>query len=229
MKDELPKRIPEPEFCSPEQTNYFFKSNKNADMNTVGKFVSEFLAKTCPSFQGGRVLDLGCGSAALSVCIALHYPGTKVVAVDGCPLMFGAATGLVRKLGMTNRVNVKKAHIPYDDIEEKPHSFDLVFSRSSLHQFRSSMDFWRTAKHYIKPDGNLFVFDFIRPKTKDEAREWVGRRTLPSSPKHHRDAYYSSILAGHRPLEVVSQLKKIGFPGKITIQKTDPIHMVVWK
>lgn len=229
MKDELPRRIPEPEFGSPEQTNFFFKHNKNVDMNTVGKFISGFLAKQCPNFAGGRALEIGCGSSALSVCLALHYPGTKVVAIDGCPLMFGAATGLVRKLGMTNRVNVKKVHVPHDELDEKPYSFDLVFSRSALHQFHNPLDFWRVAKRYLKADGSLFVFDLVRPKIKDDAREWVGRRTHPDCPKHHRDAYYASLLSSYRPAEVADQLKEVGFPGDLKIQQTHPLHMVIWR
>jgi SAM-dependent methyltransferase len=142
--------------------------------------------------------------------------------------MLRFAEELVVKLKLSDRVAIRRAHLPDESFSADPESFDLVFSVSTLHHFADPLGFWRIVKDYAKADGSIHVFDLVRPLNRDDAREWVGRCADWRFPKVHRDGYFRSFLAAFRPDEVEQHLRIVGLEG-VKIEKTDPVHMKIWR
>lgn len=120
---------------------------------------------------GQRVLDLGCGTATLTIMLKQAQPGAEVVGLDGDPEVLaigrakaaqaGAALTLEQGLAMT---------LPYPDA-----SFDCVVTSLVLHHLDTADKERALAEAYrvLKPGGVLYVLDI------GEARGAAGRLVAP--------------------------------------------------
>ena len=74
------ERIPEPELMNePEQARAYAQADF-IESNTL--FVDLFRSRF-PDFHGGRLLDLGCGPADVTLRLATALPGVVIDGVDG--------------------------------------------------------------------------------------------------------------------------------------------------
>src|SRR5204863_7275249 len=84
-----------------------------------------------PEFGAGRVLDLGCGTADVTIRFARAYPKVMIVGVDGSETMLSFGRRAVRAAGLESRITLEKRYLPDTAIETR--SFDALFSNSLLH------------------------------------------------------------------------------------------------
>lgn len=223
MRDRLPKRAPEPEFLSEEEARFHGKINRISLHGGCLDEVAASIEKASPGFSGeGRMLELGCGSAQISVAMALMFPSLRCVAADGDPVMAEQAEELVRGMGLDSRIEVRKAHVPHEDLGT---GYDLVMSRSTLHHFQDPLDFWRVVRRAAGEEGSIHVFDLCRPLRISDALAIVEDRSR-SFPEFHKKSYLRSFLAAYRPAEVARQLATVGLKG-CTIRGLVPSHMAV--
>lgn len=223
MRDRLPKRTPESEFLSEEEARFHGRINRITLHAGHLDAVAEAIGKACQGFRGkGRMLELGCGSAQMSVAMALRFPSLRCVAADGDPVMVEQARELVRGMGLDSRIEVRKAHVPHDDLGT---GYDLVMSRSTLHHFQDPLDFWRVVRRAAGEEGSIHVFDLCRPLRISDALAIVEVRSR-SFPEFHKKSYLRSFLAAYRPAEVARQLATVGLKG-CTIRGLVPSHMAV--
>ena len=110
---------------------------------------------------GHRVLDLGCGTATLTVLIKRLHPGAEVVGLDGDQEILEIARAKVARAGLDIALEQGMAFaLPYP-----VSSFDRVLSSMVFHHLtrenkaRTLQEVFRV----LRPGGELHVVDFGRP------------------------------------------------------------------
>lgn len=112
--------------------------------------------------NGHRVLDLGCGTATLTLLIKSIHPEAKVWGLDGDPRILKIARKKVEKAGIEITLNEGMSYeLPYPD-----ESFDRVLSSLFFHHLTSE-DKERTlheVRRVLRAGGELHVADFGKPQ-----------------------------------------------------------------
>lgn len=108
-----------------------------------------------------RILDLGCGTATLTILIKGAHPEADVVGLDGDPRILKVARAKVASAGLNITLDYGMAYeLPYPD-----NSFDRVFSSLLFHHLtqenknRTAKETFRVLRH----GGELHVADFGKP------------------------------------------------------------------
>lgn len=105
-----------------------------------------------------RVLDLGCGTASLTLLIKKTHAEAEVVALDGDPKVLGIARQKVAKAGLEVAVDLGMAfELPYSD-----DSFDRVLSSLLFHHLtrENKIRTLREVFRVLRPSGELHVADW---------------------------------------------------------------------
>jgi ubiquinone/menaquinone biosynthesis C-methylase UbiE len=106
----------------------------------------EFMVATAGLGEGGRALEVGCGTGQLTGQLARR--GCDVTAIDIGPSMVAGAR---RRLG---RASVRFAVVSFEDFEGDDGSFDLVVSATAFHWVDPEVKFDKTAR-LLRPGGWL--------------------------------------------------------------------------
>ena len=109
-----------------------------------------------------RVLDLGCGTATLTMLIARTVPGTEVVGVDIDTQVLRIARGKIDRLGLDIRLDQSRTSaLPYGDA-----SFDRVVSSLVFHHLTPDEKRQTAAEVFrvLRPGGELHVADWGKPQ-----------------------------------------------------------------
>lgn len=113
---------------------------------------------------GDRVLDVGCGTGALSLRAAKR--GARVKAIDINPGMLDIARQKAEETGLSR--SIEFAEIGVAELgNEKEQSYDVVASGLCLSELTAQeLDFTLQEAHRIlRPEGLFLVADEIRPKS----------------------------------------------------------------
>ncbi len=112
--------------------------------------------------SGQRVLDVGSGTATLTIMIKQAHPGADVVGIDGDAAVLEIARVQANAAGATIRLDYGLAtRLPYDDA-----SFDQVFSSLMFHHLNGDdkllalSEIWRV----LRPGAELHILDFGKPR-----------------------------------------------------------------
>jgi demethylmenaquinone methyltransferase/2-methoxy-6-polyprenyl-1,4-benzoquinol methylase len=112
--------------------------------------------------EGERVLDIGCGTGALSLRAAER--GARIVGIDTNPEMLAVARKRIREAGLTERIDVREMGVAEIDSLERG-SFDVVMSGlcfSELGEDEIAFALWEI-RRILSPGGLLMIADEIRP------------------------------------------------------------------
>jgi ubiquinone/menaquinone biosynthesis C-methylase UbiE len=131
---------------------------------TLGRVtpLREALAKTAAPQPGARVLEIGCGTGAVTALLAER--GARVTAVDQNPEMLEQAS---RRLAIGTPGSADLLECTAAEIDALPEqSFDAVVASLSLSEMsRGERSFvLRAANLRLKPGGLLIVGDEVRPQ-----------------------------------------------------------------
>ncbi len=113
--------------------------------------------------KGHRVLDLGCGTATLTMMMKKARPDAKIVGLDGDQKILKIAKSKIEKAGLDIPLNLGMAFkLPY-----KSNSFDRVVSSLVIHHLTKENKIRTFAEVFrvLKPGGELHVADFGKPHT----------------------------------------------------------------
>jgi ubiquinone/menaquinone biosynthesis C-methylase UbiE len=127
-----------------------------------GREVTEKLALR--GFDGGRILDAGCGFGATTIVLAQALPRSEIMGIDLSDPLLELAIQAAQAADLGGRIAFEKADvqkIPYDD-----DSFDVVINLQMLHIVEDPVPMLDEMERVLAPDGVLFMAD-IR-------RSWVG-------------------------------------------------------
>lgn len=111
-------------------------------------------------FSGGRVLDAGCGFAAVPIELAKAFPGTEIIGIDlGEPLL-GIGEKLVNEAGLTGKISLFKGDV--QKLKYEDNSFDLVVCSYMLHIVDDPVNMLNEIERVAKPEGKIMITDLRR-------------------------------------------------------------------
>lgn len=125
-------------------------------------FVRSSLAKIA-GIRNPLAIDVGTGTGAIPVKMAIARPDLRIVGVDRSGTMLGEARGRARGAGVGGRVSFRAAdgrRLPFRD-----GTFDLVVSNSLLHHIPDPAPVIAEMGRVLMRRGALFVRDLKRPRT----------------------------------------------------------------
>lgn len=127
----------------------------------------------------GQLLDIGCGSGALSIRAALRYPGARVTGIDfwgpGWNYKESQCRANAQAMGVERRIHFEKQDAGRMDFEDN--SFDGAVSNFVFHEVRSQPDkrqVVREALRVVKPGGRFVFHDlFLEEKLYGDIEEFA--------------------------------------------------------
>lgn len=214
-------RTPEPELMTAEDQA---RAYAEADFSEPHEaFVRRFVERF-PGFEGGDVLDLGCGPADVTTRFARAYPGARMLGVDGSAAMLGEGRKRLAASDLAQRVTLKELFLPCEALPRE--SFDAVISNSLLHHLSDPAVIWESARAAAKPGAPVLVMDLMRPPDLPTAERFVNLYVGDAPPVLQQD-FFASLLAAYELDEVKAQLAAVGL-AHLTVEPVSDRHLVVW-
>lgn len=172
-------RVLEPEVMDTEEEAADYDAMDHVEVNERFCADLEGAARSVGlELGGGRLLDVGTGTALVPVALAARAPGIQVVGLDMAEHMLALARRNVERAGRVGTIEVTRADakaLPYPD-----GAFAFVVSNSLVHHSpepgRVLSEMWRTTAR----GGLLFVRDLRRPDTLAEVDRLVVTHGGPS-------------------------------------------------
>lgn len=215
------QRIPEPELMDdPAQAQAYAEADFSAAHDA---FVAHFKTRF-PQFETGRVLDLGCGPADVTLRFARAYPRAEVLGVDAAEAMLALGRAAVARAGCADRVRLQQAYLPDASLDAQ--AFDAVISNSLLHHLLAPEALWHGMQHAAKPRAALFAMDLLRPATRAQA-EQLAQQYAHDAPGILQRDFLNSLLAAYDVDEVRAQLMQAGL-AQMQVEIVSDRHWVAW-
>ena len=125
------------------------------------KFKKE-LVRQAQIQAGQKVLDLGCGTATLTILIKQTHPEAEVIGLDGDSRVLAIGRAKAARAGVEITLDQGMAfHLPYPD-----RSFDRVLSSLLFHHLitENKQGTFNEVYRVLRQEGELHVADFGRPR-----------------------------------------------------------------
>lgn len=214
------ERVPEPELMDdPVQAQAYAE----ADFSEPHQAFVDHFRRRFPTFAGGRVMDLGCGPADVTLRFARAYPAADILGVDGAQAMLALAREAVEQAGLGERVRFACLRLPTPAL---PGGFDGVISNSLLHHLADPQDLWAAVRQVARPGAPVLVMDLMRPESEAELERLVAAYTV-GAPEVLRRDFRNSLRAAYRPQEVEDQLTRAGLSG-FRVEVVSDRHLLAW-
>jgi 2-polyprenyl-3-methyl-5-hydroxy-6-metoxy-1,4-benzoquinol methylase len=196
-----------------------------ADLSQLQQAMVDYFRSRCGApAEGGQLLDLGCGSADMTIRFARAHASISALGVDGSAPLLRHAHAAVREHGLTDRVRFEQRCIPDAALETR--SFDAVIANSLLHHLADPASLWRTAIRGARPGAPVMVMDLRRPESLSATRTLVARHAREAHPVLRQD-FFNSLRAAYRPSEIRSQLDEAGLKD-FQIEEMGDLHVLAW-
>jgi len=177
-----------------------------------------------PPFAGGRVIDLGCGSADVTIRFVRAFSEVTALGVDGSEAMLAFGRRHVREAGLDSRITLEHRFLPDPALETR--SFDAVICNSLLHHIADPVALWRFARICAKPGASILLVDLVRPANHETVLRLVQENAQDAGPVLQRD-FVASLHAAYTVPEVREQLRAAELDG-FEIDQVDELHFVAW-
>jgi ubiquinone/menaquinone biosynthesis C-methylase UbiE len=150
--------------------------------------VRERLLDTADVRADEHVLDLGCGTGAVSLLLAKRQPAARIVGLDPDPKALARAAAKAVRAGA--RIEWREGYAGRAPFPA--HTFDAVVSSLMIHHLESAQkqEAFRDVFRLLRPGGRFALLDFGPPKSALE-------RALTSV--FHHDARVADNLRGALP------------------------------
>jgi SAM-dependent methyltransferase len=213
------QRRPEPELMDdPAQAAAYAE----ADFSEPHEAFVAYFRQRFPEFRDGRVLDLGCGPADVTMRFACAYPDAQVLGIDGAQAMLALGRQAVLAAGLAGRIVLEHHRLPHP----LPSHFDAIISNSLLHHLPDPMVLWQSIRACGKPGAAVLVMDLARPNDDSAASQLVEAHAGEAPMLLKRD-FHHSLLAAYRPEEVWQQLQRAEL-GHFRVETVSDRHFIVW-
>jgi SAM-dependent methyltransferase len=203
QRDGRMDRILEPEIMDGEAEAAAYAKADFSDSNDA--FVSDIVTRFGAHL--GRVADLGCGPADITVLLARAAAQARITAVDGSAAMLALARRNVDGANLGGRIELIHARLPGLDLPRQ--GFDLVLCKDMMHHLPDPQVLWSEIRRLARPGAAVCVMDLARPASTDEARAIVERVSANEDPILKED-FYNSLCAAFTADEVRAQLATAG-------------------
>lgn len=193
-----------------------------ADFAEVNQGFVDRFREYFPDFSDGRVLDLGCGPADITIRFARLYPASQVIGVDASAPMIQLGEQAVKQAGLADRITLRCERF---ESVAGANIADGAISNSLLHHLPNPLQLWHKLRQLVKPGSPVLVMDLLRPASPAEAQAIVDRYA-PGAPEVLRRDFYNSLLAAFTEDEVTTQLARMNLT-RLLIDVPDDRHWLV--
>jgi ubiquinone/menaquinone biosynthesis C-methylase UbiE len=215
-------RTPEPELMTGQEQAAAYAAANFAEVNGP---VAEWFQRHFPQLDAGaRLLDIGCGTADLTIRLVQAYAGSTALGIDGSEAMLAAGRDLVNTAGLAARIVLEQRYFPDAVLEQG--GFDAVTANSLLHHLSDPLAFWSAARRCAKPGAPLLVADLRRPADENAVERLVEQyawRALPALKQDFRNSLRAAYTAG----EIAQQLREAR-QEDLTVEEVGPLHLIAW-
>ncbi|MBZ0128203.1 MAG: methyltransferase domain-containing protein [Rhodobacteraceae bacterium] len=149
--------------------------------------------------SGKRVLDIGCGSGAISVLLAAELGAGEVIGIDVEAEVCAAARKRVAAAGLADRVTIRQVEPgPFDFPDQ---SFDLVYSKDSIIHIPDKEALALEVFRVLRPGGWFAASDWLiahDDEPSDEMKAYIAAEDLEfamASPVRYRRALLEAGFA----------------------------------
>lgn len=115
-------------------------------------------------FQGGRILDVGCGHGGSAIVLAQEFPRSEVLGIDLSEPLLRLARQATKAAGLADRVSFETGDA--ERILLGDDSFDVVLNLNMVHIVEHPVEMLNEIERILAPGGSLFVVDL--------KRSWLG-------------------------------------------------------
>jgi ubiquinone/menaquinone biosynthesis C-methylase UbiE len=144
-------------FSDREWAEGYYQRNKTNIVRTGTRLV-ELLKER--GFRGGKVLDVGCGFAAIPIEIARAFPEAEIIGIDlGEPLL-EIGNLLIHEAGLYDRIRLQKGDAL--DLEFPDSTFDLTLNAYLLHIIDDPVKLCNEIERVTRPEGEIIITDLRR-------------------------------------------------------------------
>jgi ubiquinone/menaquinone biosynthesis C-methylase UbiE len=149
-------------------------------------------------FDGGRIIDVGCGFGEMCKVLAEEIPGCEVVGVDLSKPLLNYARESVFEKSIKNRVKFEIGNVEKMSFENG--SFDVVFNVNMVHWVSDPISMLNEIERILKPEGYLFIKDLryswlrVFENEIGNAFTFVQARNLISDSSLREGTFSSSLL-----------------------------------
>ena len=144
-------------FSDNEWAEGYYKRNAQ-NIKMVGKRLAKLLKDS--GFSGGKVLDTGCGFAAVPIEIAKIIPGAEITGIDlGEPLL-ELGRRLIDKAGLKDRIKLFKGDV--EELKYDRDSFDVVINTFMLHIVENPVIMLNEIERVARPYARIMITDLRR-------------------------------------------------------------------
>ena len=213
------ERTPEPELMDEHEQAAAYAA---ADWSESHGKIPGYFRERFPGFAAGHVIDLGCGTADVTIRLARAFPKVTILGVDGSDAMLSFGRRSVHNAGLDSRITLEKRYLPDASIETR--SFDGVICNSLLHHFADPVALWRTGARCVKSGAPVLLIDLVRPPDHETAVEFVKKHAKDAPPVLERD-FIASLHAAYTVDEVGQQLIQAGLP-QFKVEQVDELHLI---
>jgi ubiquinone/menaquinone biosynthesis C-methylase UbiE len=168
--------------------------------------------------RGGRVLDIGTGTAKIPVLLLARRPDIQVLAVDMADTMLVVAARNLAAAGLEQACTL--ARMDAKALDALPAAFDLVMSNSLAHHVPEPLALFREIARVAGPEGAVLVRDLIRPETEEAAWAIVNRLASGDTARQ-RQLFFDSLCAALTLDEVRAMVTAAGIDGAHVAQSSD--------
>lgn len=216
------ERVPEPELMAdPAQAQAYAE----ADFTEPHEAFVACFAERYPAFRGGRVLDMGCGTADVAIRFARAYPDVRIDGIDAAAAMLHWARRALVAAQLTDRIALFESRL--DPARVAHAAYDAVICNSLLHHLADPALLWQTAVAAARPGAPVMVMDLARPQTRDAAQALVNHHAA-GAPELMRRDFFNSLLAAYTAEEVARQLRAAGLDD-FAVDVVSNRHWLAWR
>ena len=197
------ERVPEPELMEEKEQviSYDEADFSEGEVNLINQINHYLLRKNISLGEKDLIVDLGCGPGNISEKLAIKWPNTEVVGIDGSKEMILRAE--YNKKISTNKKKLKNLSYICSDIKDiKSNNFlikkriSLLVSNSLIHHITNLEDFFNTIRSLSSNVTVNFHKDLKRPSDEKSAQELKAE----CSTKYNKiltNDYYASLRASY--------------------------------
>jgi len=197
------ERIPEPELMEKKEQviSYDEADFSEGEINLINQINHYLLRKNISLGKKDLIVDLGCGPGNISEKLAIKWPNTEVVGIDGSKEMILRANH--NKEISTNQEKLKNLRYICSDIKDiKSNNFllnrdiSLLVSNSLIHHITHLEDFFKTIRSLSSDFTLNFHKDLKRPLDQKSALELKAQCETKYNEILTND-YYASLRASY--------------------------------
>ena len=197
------ERIPEPELMVEKKQviSYDEADFSEGEVNLINQINQYLLKKNISLSEKDLIVDLGCGPGNISEKLAIKWPNTEVVGIDGSKEMILRAE--YNNSISTNQKKLKNLSYICSDIKDiKLKNFllqkriSLLVSNSLIHHITYIEDFFNTIKSLSSNSTVNFHKDLKRPLDEKSALELKAQCSKIYNETLTND-YYASLKASY--------------------------------